>query len=127
MSLADFSKIAGEASMTGTSQPAYPFEGPPQLLAPIDLALQRVVDPEVAMNVVDVGLVYGVRVDDGVVNVDVTMTSPACPVADVIVTDIENELDRDLPADLRIRVRIVWEPPWSPDRMSDSAKAFMGW
>jgi metal-sulfur cluster biosynthetic enzyme len=55
------------------------------------------------------------------------MTSPACPVSDAIVSDIENELDRELPPQWRIRVRIVWEPPWTSDRMSESAKAFMGW
>ena len=106
---------------------AFPYEGPPELEPFIDAALRRVVDPEVAMNIVDVGLVYGVRVENGDVNVNVTMTSPACPVADVIVEDAENELDKALPPELRICVRIVWEPPWSPDRLSASAREFMGW
>lgn len=106
---------------------AYPYEGPAPLLPVIDGALRRVVDPEVAMNVVDVGLVYGVRVGDGILDVEVTMTSAACPVADVIVSDIENELDRALPPELRIRVSLAWEPPWSTDRMSPSARRFMGW
>ncbi|HSH88810.1 MAG TPA: metal-sulfur cluster assembly factor [Ramlibacter sp.] len=105
----------------------YPYAGPPELRQAIDGALRRVVDPEVAMNIVDVGLVYGVAIENGVADVKVTMTSPACPVADVILQDIENELDTALPADLRIRVRLEWEPPWSSDRMSASAKAFMGW
>ena len=107
--------------------PSFPYEGAADLLPLIDAALRRVVDPEVAMNIVDVGLVYGVRVQDGDVNVNLTMTSPACPVADVIVEDVESELDKALPPGLRIRVRVVWEPPWSPDRMSASARQFMGW
>ena len=106
---------------------AFDFEGPPELLAPIEQALRRVVDPEVAMNIVDVGLVYGVSVDDKRVHVRVTMTSAACPVAEVIVGEIEQQLDRAVPADLLIQVEMVWEPPWTPERLSDSAKRFMGW
>lgn len=106
---------------------AFTFDGPPELLGPVDQALRRVVDPEVAMNIVDVGLVYSVNVNDKRVHVRVTMTSAACPVADVIVGDIEQQLDRAVPADLLIQVELVWEPPWTPARLSDSAKRFMGW
>ena len=109
------------------SAPLYPYDGPEELRGAVDGALRRVVDPEVAMNIVDVGLVYGVNVADGIADVSVTMTSQACPVADVILEDIENQLDKALPAGLQIRVRLSWEPPWSPDRLSASAKAFMGW
>jgi len=106
---------------------AFAFDGPPELREPIDQALRRVVDPEVAMNIVDVGLVYSVNVDHQRVHVRVTMTSAACPVADVIIDDIEQQLDRALPPELLIQVELVWEPPWTPDRMSDRARRFMGW
>ena len=66
-----------------------PTTGPQELRAPIDRRLRRVVDPEVAMTIVDVGLVYGVTVHAERVHVRVTMTSAACPVADVIVGDVE--------------------------------------
>ena len=105
----------------------FPYEGPPDLLPAITAALERVVDPEVAMNIVDVGLVCGVTVREGRVDVNVTMTSAACPVADVIVEDIEFQLDQSLPGDLKIHVELVWEPPWSPERMSARARLFMGW
>ena len=105
----------------------FPYEGPAELLPVLVAALERVVDPEVALNIVDVGLVYGARVKDGRLDVDVTMTSAACPVTAVIIGDIENELDQDLPPDLKIHVELVWEPPWTPQRMSASAKRFMGW
>jgi metal-sulfur cluster biosynthetic enzyme len=105
----------------------FPYEGPPDLLPPLVEALERVVDPEVAMNIVDLGLVYGITVRDGLVDLLVTMTSAACPVADTIVTDIENQLDRALPPELRIHVELVWEPEWTPQRMSDKARRFMGW
>ena len=109
------------------SKAPFPYEGPEALQPVILAALRRVIDPEVAMDIVDVGLIYGVAVRDGILHVDVTMTSAACPVTDVIIEDIETELDRDLPPDLKIKVDLVWEPPWTSDRMSESAKRFMGW
>lgn len=105
----------------------FPYDGPEALRQPVIDALRRVVDPEVAMSIVDVGLIYGVAVGDGKLHVLVTMTSAACPVADVILGDIENELDRAVPADLLIQVELIWKPPWTPERMSQSAKRFMGW
>ena len=110
-----------------TAARSYPYSGPEALQAPIDAALRRVVDPEVALNIVDVGLVYGVDVTPERLHVRVTMTSVACPVVDVILDDIENELDGVAPAGMTISVELVWEPPWSTERMSDRAKAFMGW
>jgi len=105
----------------------FPYDGPPALRAPIAAALARVVDPEVALNIVDVGLVYGVAVDDEVVHVRLTMTSAACPVIDLILEDAERELDRVVPPALRICTELVWTPPWTPERMSGEAKRIMGW
>jgi metal-sulfur cluster biosynthetic enzyme len=85
------------------------------------------VDPEVAMSIVDVGLVYGVEVTPEKVHVLITMTSAACPVTDVIVDEVENELDRIAPPEMLVHVELVWEPPWTMDRMSDRARRFMGW
>ncbi|HEX7891649.1 MAG TPA: metal-sulfur cluster assembly factor [Ramlibacter sp.] len=105
----------------------FAYEGPPGLLPAIEAALHRVIDPEVALDIVDVGLVYGVHVAEDRVDVNVTMTSAACPVADVIVEDIEFQLDQSLPGNLKIHVELVWEPPWTPERMSARARLFMGW
>ena len=105
----------------------FPYSGPEDLRQPIVDALTRVVDPEVAMSIVDVGLIYGVEVDADRVHVCLTMTSAACPVADVIIDEVETELDRVVPAALTIAVELVWEPPWSTDRMSERAKRFMRW
>ena len=105
----------------------FPYEGPPELQRPIELALQAVVDPEMAMSIVDVGLVYGVRVDDRKVHAEVTMTSAACPVTELILEDIEAELDRAVPPDMTIEVELVWHPAWTAERLSPKAKAFMGW
>lgn len=109
------------------SETRFPYEGPEELLPVITAALETVVDPEVAMNIVDVGLVYGAAVADGRVDVRVTMTSAACPVTDIIIGDVEDALDRALPPDLKIHVELVWEPPWTPERMSSKAQRFMGW
>lgn len=106
---------------------AYPYDGPKALRQPIELALRRVVDPEVAMSIVDVGLIYGVRIDDCRVHVLITMTSAACPVTELILEEVEQALDTVVPAQLQIAVELVWEPPWSTDRMSPRAKLFMGW
>lgn len=103
------------------------YDGPPELLPTIVQALETVVDPEVAMNIVDVGLVYDVIVADGRMDVNMTMTSAACPVADIIIDDVENALDDTMPPELKIHVELVWEPPWTPQRMSPRARAFMGW
>jgi metal-sulfur cluster biosynthetic enzyme len=109
------------------SEERFAYEGPQDLLPTIVQALEKVVDPEVALNIVDVGLVYGVVIADGRMDVTITMTSAACPVTDVIVDDVENALDDAMPPELKIHVEVVWEPPWTQQRMSGRARAFMGW
>src|SRR5437867_8474626 len=105
----------------------YSYSGPEAMREPILEALHRVVDPEVAMTIVDVGLVYGVTVTADRLHVLLTMTSAACPVTDVIFDDVGAELDHVVPAGMAVDVELVWEPPWTTDRMSARAKAFMGW
>ena len=104
----------------------YPYSGPPAMRKPIEDALRRVIDPEVAMTIVDVGLVCGVTVTSDRLHVLLTMTSAACPVADVIVDDVGTELDRVAASDTSVDVELVWEPAWTTDRMSARAKAFLG-
>lgn len=110
-----------------TSPSPYRYQGPEALRGPVERALRQVVDPEMALTIVDVGLVQAVTVTPERVQVTMTMTSAACPVTEVIVSDVETELDRIVPPDLKIQVEVVWEPAWTPDRMSPRAKAFMGW
>ncbi|MBX3623177.1 MAG: metal-sulfur cluster assembly factor [Rhizobacter sp.] len=103
----------------------FPYEGPPELQQTIVDALTRVVDPEVALSIVDVGLVYGVKVGRDTAHVRMTMTSAACPVADLIVEEAETELDQVLPPQYAIHVELCWEPAWGPERMSERARRFM--
>jgi metal-sulfur cluster biosynthetic enzyme len=105
----------------------FPYEGPAVLRQPIVDALSRVVDPEVALSIVDVGLIYEVIVAGDSAHVRMTMTSAACPVADVILEDVEQALERVLPPGCAIDVALCWEPPWTPDLMSERARRFMGW
>jgi metal-sulfur cluster biosynthetic enzyme len=112
---------------TNVRQPPYSYSGPEEMRLPIEKALMRVIDPEVAMTIVDVGLVYGVTLADNRLHVVVTMTSAACPVTDLIIEEVETELERVAPDGTAVDVELVWHPPWTTDRMSMRAKAFMGW
>lgn len=105
----------------------FPYEGPTDLQQPVVDALTRVVDPEVALSIVDVGLIYGVTISAGKAQVRMTMTSAACAAADLIVMKVESELDRVLPASYMIDVELCWEPAWTRERMSERAKRFMRW
>lgn len=93
-------------------------------------AMKQVYDPEIGVNIVDLGLVYGVEVDDED-NVDVTMTltSMGCPLGPVIIQDIQrtvSELDGVMGNVNDVRVSIVWSPPWSPEMMTEDAKDELG-
>ena len=90
-------------------------------------ALRGVDDPEAGMNIVDLGLVYEVRVEDNEVCVEMTMTSAACPMADMIVEQARAAIDAVVPAETAIDVSLVWDPPWTPDLMTGIAREHFGW
>lgn len=97
------------------------------LVAAATEALRGVVDPEVGVNVVDLGLVYRIAREEGSIAVDLTMTSAACPMGEMIVAEAEAALARALPAGVAPRIALVWDPPWTPERMSEKAKSALGW
>jgi metal-sulfur cluster biosynthetic enzyme len=90
-------------------------------------ALRFVVDPEVGLNIVDLGLVYGVEVSADRIGVRMTMTTPACPVADTIMESARAEIRAAAPAVPDIEIELVWDPPWSPEKMSEIARERFGW
>jgi metal-sulfur cluster biosynthetic enzyme len=90
-------------------------------------ALQTVQDPEAGMSIVDLGLVYGIEVDPGRVRVTMTMTSPACPVGPYLVDESAAAIRAVAPPGTDVEVDLVWDPPWTPERMSPEAQARMGW
>ncbi|MEV6335074.1 metal-sulfur cluster assembly factor [Nocardia vinacea] len=91
-------------------------------LEDIEEAMRDVVDPELGINVVDLGLVYGMSVDqDNIVTLDMTLTSAACPLTDVIEDQSRNALVRSgLAEDLKINW--VWMPPWGPDKITEDGR-----
>jgi FeS assembly SUF system protein len=89
-------------------------------------ALSSVYDPEIPVNIFELGLVYDVIVDSAaVVGVKMTLTAPACPAAQTLPVEVREKVRR-IPGVSDARVEIVWDPPWSKDRMSDAAKLQLG-
>jgi metal-sulfur cluster biosynthetic enzyme len=88
--------------------------------------LRSVDDPEAGMNIVDLGLVYEVHAAPGRVVVRMTMTSPACPAAPYIVDEAAAAIRTLAPADTDVQVELVWDPPWTPERMSPEAQSRFG-
>lgn len=89
-------------------------------------ALRQVKDPELSINIVDIGLVYDVDVSEaGDVHVKMTLTSPGCPSGPEIIQDARTVL-ADLDGVRSVDVELVWEPYWTPDKMDPRIKAFMG-
>ena len=95
--------------------------------ADITEALRSVEDPEAGMSIVDLGLVYGIAVAPGKVRVEMTMTSPACPVAPYLVDEATAAIRAIAPEGTDVEVELVWEPPWTPERMSPKAQKRFGW
>lgn len=88
-------------------------------------ALANVVDPELGLDAVSLGLIYRVEVHGGEVLVDMTMTSPGCPVAEQLLFEANNQVLK-VPGVERASVNLVWDPPWTPERMSEEAKMTLG-
>ena len=89
-------------------------------------ALKHVLDPEIGVNIVDLGLVYEVKVENGDLYIKMTMTTPGCPLHESISKGAE-EAVRQLPGVENVKVDLVWEPAWTPERMSDWARKQLGW
>ncbi|MEE9129054.1 MAG: SUF system Fe-S cluster assembly protein [Phycisphaerales bacterium] len=88
--------------------------------------LRTIFDPELPVNIYDLGLIYGVEVDAaGVVTIQMTLTTPACPVAETLPPEVEAKV-KSVDGVSDAHVELVWEPPWTPDRMSDAAKLDAG-
>jgi metal-sulfur cluster biosynthetic enzyme len=80
-------------------------------------AMSNVVDPELGIDVVALGLIYGVDVDDGRITISMTLTTPGCPVSEQLPAEVEATVAAALP-NSNIEVHVVWDPPWTPDRMT---------
>ncbi|MDE3151496.1 MAG: metal-sulfur cluster assembly factor [Gemmatimonadota bacterium] len=91
----------------------------------IKLALRKVKDPELNLNIMDLGLVYDVLVEDRTVVINMTLTSPGCPAGPQIMTDVERTV-RAIAGVEDVVMNLVWEPYWTPDKIEPRVRAYMG-
>ncbi len=90
-------------------------------------ALRGVVDPELGIDIVSLGLVYALTAGPERIELTMTMTSPACPMSTMLVAEVEDALAALAPDGTAVDVRLVWEPAWTPERMSAEARERFGW
>jgi metal-sulfur cluster biosynthetic enzyme len=102
-----------------------PDAAPAVTLDQVRLALRRVKDPELNLNIVDLGLVYDLDVAGDLVRVDMSLTSPACPSGPDIMRDAEDQL-RTVPGVREVEMNLVWSPPWTPERIEPRVRAYLG-
>lgn len=98
---------------------------PAPTLDQVRLALRRVKDPELNLNIVDLGLVYDMVVEERAVRIDMSLTSPGCPSGPEIMGEAEQQL-RTLPGVEDVVVNLVWSPPWTPERIEPRVRAYLG-
>lgn len=88
--------------------------------------LENVIDPELGINVVDLGLIYNIQINGNKISVDMTLTASGCPMAGMLATSVEQAI-REAFDRADVEVSLVWNPPWRPDRLSDAAKKQLGY
>ena len=118
------------AAPESENAPAPVTEVPTSFATPLDedvvrAALRRVKDPELNLNIVDLGLVYAIAVAGPKVSIDMSLTSPGCPSGPEIMTAAEQQV-RSLDGVEDVAVNLVWDPMWSPDRIQPRIRAYMG-
>lgn len=91
----------------------------------VKLVLRRVKDPELNLNILDLGLIYAIRLEGNDVQVDMSLTSPGCPSGPEIMTEADQQL-KTLAGVGTTQINLVWAPPWSPDRIEPRVRAYLG-
>ena len=89
-------------------------------------ALKQVIDPEIGINIVDLGLIYRIEVGDNLVAVTMTMTTPTCPLGEFLTDQALDALETALAAGTEIEIGLTFDPPWTPERMSEAARKQLG-
>ncbi len=92
----------------------------------ITSCLKNVIDPELGINVVDLGLIYNVLIDANKISVDMTLTTPGCPMAGMLAGSVEQAV-RQAFEEADVEVSLIWDPPWTPDRLSEAARQQLGY
>jgi len=88
-------------------------------------ALRECYDPEIGISLVDLGLIYDIKVDKNKVHIRMTLTTPGCPMHSFMVQDVREKV-KQIKGVKEVEVELVWDPPWTPDRMSDEVKKKLG-
>jgi metal-sulfur cluster biosynthetic enzyme len=91
----------------------------------VKLALRRVKDPELNLNILDLGLIYTINVTGADIAIDMSLTSPGCPSGPEIMSEAEQQL-KALPGVGNVAMNLVWSPPWTPDRIEPRVRAYLG-
>jgi len=91
----------------------------------VRLALRRVKDPELNLNILDLGLIYEIKLAGTDITVDMSLTSPGCPSGPEIMTEAEQQL-KALPGVGTVTMNLVWSPPWTPERIEPRVRAYLG-
>jgi FeS assembly SUF system protein len=113
---------AAPADGTFAAEPLNTLKMQPALVE----AVSKVFDPEIPVNIYELGLIYNLDVDANMnVQVKMTLTAPACPAAQTIPIDVERRI-REVPGVNDVKVAVVWDPPWTRDKMSEAAKLTLG-
>jgi len=123
----------GDISELDSLAPAIPteitgFDSPDQkdLLKQILVRLRSVFDPEIPLNIYDLGLIYKLRcAPTNAINIEMTLTAPGCPVAGTILREVKHRV-QEIPEIPQVDVELVWDPPWSRERLSDAARLTLG-
>ena len=89
--------------------------------------LQTVFDPEIPVNIWELGLIYDINIsNDDVIHITMTLTALGCPVADILISEVQYKLEIAIEEAVAVAVELVWDPPWTQDRMSEAAKLELG-
>jgi len=119
---ADAAPAAAPNEVTFAAEPLNTLKFQPALVE----AVSKVFDPEIPVNIYELGLIYNLDVDaDANVQVRMTLTAPACPAAQTIPIDVERRI-REVPGINDVKVAVVWDPPWTREKMSEAAKLSLG-
>jgi metal-sulfur cluster biosynthetic enzyme len=108
-----------------TQSSAASTDAAPPSVDQVKLALRKVKDPELNLNIMDLGLVYEVAVEGPLVLIDMTLTSPGCPAGPEIMNDVERTV-KAMPGVERVAINLVWQPFWTPDKIEPRVRAYMG-
>ena len=113
----DFVATAGEPLQPGTPLAEFPA---------VEAAMRTVYDPEIPVNIYDLGLIYDCKIgEDGTTKIEMSLTAPGCPVAGILPGEVA-EAVAGVEGIGQVEVRLVWDPPWTPERMSEDARLALG-